>query len=88
MITQPVITVVVAVEHGHHRLRREASDHPDGHLADLQRATGVHHHHTTGADGEDDIGHEAAIFRSGESIGGLNHPHARRQLHGRQVRHR
>ena len=85
MVAQPVVAMVVTVEHSHHRQAADLADHADRHLADLKRGTGVQHHHTRRGHHEHDIGHHAAVLGRGKSVRGVDHPYPRRKLLCRKV---
>lgn len=56
VIAQPMVSVVVAVEHRNHWLGDDFLDHANGHLIDLQGATRIRHHHASAGDHKAHVG--------------------------------
>ena len=88
MVAQPMVAMKVAVEHRHHRQGGDAADHPQSHLANLQRAARIQNHHPGRGDDKADVGHHAPVFGGGKAIGRVNHPHPGRDALRCDVGHR
>ena len=87
MVAQPMIAVVMAVEYRNHRLVGDLADHANRHLADLQGSARIEHHHARRSHHKNHVGHHAAVFWGGKTIGRENHPDMRRQLPSRDIDH-
>jgi hypothetical protein len=73
IVAQPVIAVIVRIEHRDHRLVAHLGQLPDDHLADLHRGTRVEDDQAFGGFHRRDIAHHALIALGGKAIGGVDH---------------
>ena len=75
----------MGVDHADYWLSCNGLQLPEGHFANLDRGPRVDHDDALAADDEDDIRHEALIFRRWKAVGRFDHEHVLRDFRNRPV---